>query len=131
MGKTSSEVKNRWNKTHYTQVKVCVNPEIASAFKSKCEKNKVSMASELSDFMSERSGFGKAVNKAKKDALTTKGGRRAMVDSIILQLEQIKDAESEYRDNMPENLKGSIRYEAADKAVSDLDEAIDMLSEAF
>ena len=40
-------------------------------------------------------------------------------------LEDLKGEEEEYRDNMPENLQGSEKYEAADAAVSAMEEALD------
>lgn len=43
------------------------------------------------------------------------------------ELESLKGEEEEYKDNMPENLQGSERYEAAEAAVSALDEALDMI----
>lgn len=45
-------------------------------------------------------------------------------------LEELKEQEEEYRDNMPENLQGSERYEAADAAASEIDTAICCLVEA-
>ena len=39
--------------------------------------------------------------------------------------------EEEYRDNMPENLQGSERYEAADAAVDNMSSAVDALDEAI
>jgi hypothetical protein len=36
MGKTSNAVKQRYNATHYTQVKASVKPEIAAGFKAAC-----------------------------------------------------------------------------------------------
>lgn len=50
--------------------------------------------------------------------------RRKELQSVIDQLEELKDSletlmseEEEYRDNMPENLQGSVRYEAAEAPV--------------
>lgn len=40
-------------------------------------------------------------------------------------IEQIKEEEQEYLDNMPENLSGSERYEKAEAAVDNLDAAYD------
>jgi len=51
--KTSNTVKDRWNASHYTQIKVSVNPDTATAFKEACAVNGVSMASILSEFMDE------------------------------------------------------------------------------
>ena len=42
-------------------------------------------------------------------------------------LEDLKGEEEEYRDNMPENLQGSEKYEAADAAVSAMEEALDAI----
>lgn len=44
-------------------------------------------------------------------------------------LEELRDAEEEYIDNMPENMQSGEKYDAAKQAVSDLDEAIDMLDD--
>lgn len=45
-------------------------------------------------------------------------------------LENIKDEEECYRDNIPENLQGSERYTKADNAVDKMEEAISSLEEA-
>lgn len=57
--------------------------------------------------------------------------RRASIEKVIGMiadarslLEELKDEEEEYRDNMPENLTGSERYEKADDAVSAMEDAI-------
>ena len=49
--------------------------------------------------------------------------RRKALDEVISKIEEAKELlenlqaeEEEYRDNMPENLQGSERYEAADAA---------------
>ena len=59
--------------------------------------------------------------------MSTKRQRRAAIRSIMQQLEQIKAAEERYRDNIPENLQGSVVFEKADQYVSLLDEALDLL----
>lgn len=53
------------------------------------------------------------------------------------QLETLQEEEEEYRDNMPENLQGSERYEKADEAcdnlyaaVSGLEDAVDCINAA-
>ncbi|MCI6468167.1 MAG: hypothetical protein MSA90_22220 [Faecalicatena sp.] len=53
------------------------------------------------------------------------------------QLETLQEEEEEYRDNMPENLQGSERYEKADEAcdnlytaVSNLEDAVDCINVA-
>ncbi|WP_367569332.1 hypothetical protein [Lacrimispora sp.] len=54
------------------------------------------------------------------------------------QLEILQEEEDEYRDNMPENLQGSERYEKAEAAcenlygaVSSLEEAVDFINESM
>ena len=42
-------------------------------------------------------------------------------------LEIVKDEEEEYKDNMPENLQFSEKYEKSEEIVDNLDEAIDEL----
>ncbi len=46
-------------------------------------------------------------------------------------LEQVKDEEEECRDNIPENLWGSERYEKADEACNNLDFAASSLEEVL
>lgn len=46
-------------------------------------------------------------------------------------LEMLHDEEEEYRDNIPENLQGSERYERAEEAVDALDSAMSSLEEAL
>ncbi len=44
MGYTSTEVKARWNKKHYTQIVASVPKELAEKFKKKCVEKNVSQA---------------------------------------------------------------------------------------
>ena len=46
------------------------------------------------------------------------------------ELETIKDEEDESRENMPENLQGSERYEQSETASCNIDEAMEYLSSA-
>lgn len=46
-------------------------------------------------------------------------------------LEDLRDEETEYRDNIPENLQGSDKYDKADCACEILDSAVDNLDEAI
>lgn len=64
--------------------------------------------------------------------------RRAEIREIIEKLEELKGMiediqydEEEYRDNIPENLQGSERYEKADEACDNLSDAVDNLDEAI
>lgn len=64
--------------------------------------------------------------------------RRKALDEVISKIKEAKELlenlqaeEEEYRDNMPENLQGSERYEAADAAVDNMSSAVDALDEAI
>ena len=64
--------------------------------------------------------------------------RRKQLDEIISKIGEVRDElesimndEEEYRDNMPENLQGSERYEISDNACSEMQAALDSLEEAI
>ena len=63
--------------------------------------------------------------------------RRKNLQAIIDQLEELKGSledlqtEEEYRDNIPENMQESERYEKADEACDNLSSAVDSLEEAI
>jgi len=130
MGKTTASVKNRWNTANYRQIKICAPPEIASAFKSTCQSDNVSMSGEIIAFMKKRVDS-KALSIPEKDLLMTRAGRRAKLYSLIHELYLIKGAEQAYQENIPSNLQGSIRYDAAEECVTAIEEAIDLLNGAF
>lgn len=63
--------------------------------------------------------------------------RRKSLEEVIAKIQELSEEiesfmadEEEYRDNMPENLQGSERYEKADEACSAMQDAIDNLEEA-
>lgn len=53
------------------------------------------------------------------------------IQGISEDLESIMSDEEEYRDNMPENLQGSERYEIAYNACYAMQDALDNLEEAI
>ena len=62
--------------------------------------------------------------------------RRKNIQDVVNQLEDLKSTleglqgeEEDYRDNIPENLQGSARYEAADEACDTLGEAVNGLED--
>ena len=64
--------------------------------------------------------------------------RRKILAQLQERLEAIKDEiqsvledEEEYRDNMPENLQGSEKYEKADNACDNLSYAVDSLEDVI
>ncbi len=52
------------------------------------------------------------------------------IEDLKSDLEDVLSEEEEYRDNIPENLQGSTRYEVADEACDSIQSAIDALDEA-
>lgn len=67
------------------------------------------------------------MNKFRRKALDALIER---IGDIYSELEALADKERDYRDNMPENLQNSERYEAADNAVSSMEDALDNLDSA-
>ena len=126
MGKTSNN-----SGTSYAQIKVSVSPKVAEAFKAVCQAEKVSMAGELSKFMTIRSGTVSSAGGLRKDLLSSRGDRRKRVFELIRELEQIKSAEERYRDAIPENLTSSVRYDNAEESINVLEEVIAALAGAY
>ena len=130
MAKTSTESKKLWNSKNYTQLKVSLNPKTVAAFKAACASNNVSMASIISQFISQYCGI--AIKKGGYSPdLSTKRQRRAAIRSIIQLLDRIKTNEEQYLNNIPDNLQGSVVFDAAEHCISALDEAIDLLETAY
>ncbi len=68
------------------------------------------------------------MNKARRKALS------AIIDKLEelkCDLEVLQSEEEEYRDNMPENLQNSERYEVADNACSNMEDAVSYLEDAI
>jgi hypothetical protein len=131
--KARNKSKQDWNTAHYTQIKVSVDPVIASNFKAACIDSGISMAMVLSDFMCAFSGAPKLkdVSLSKNDSLSSRRLRRIRTKHLIHDLVLVKAAEQSYRDNIPPNLQNSQRFDNADLAVTSLDDAIDLLLDAF
>ena len=113
------------------QVKVWADPQVAEAFKMACSASGVSMASELSRFMTDRTNILSRYNEKEFNRLGSRRGRRKEVTLIISQLEQICDAEEASCSRIPDNLQGGRTYEASDQSVDILEQAIELLQEAY
>jgi len=108
-----------------TQVKITVDTVLASSFKAACITSNASMAGAISKFMADY--INAAADKKPAPDYSTRRKRRAAVKLVIKQLEQIKAGEERYIDNMPENLQGSVLYEAAEEYISLIEEAVSLL----
>jgi hypothetical protein len=111
----------------YTQIKVSVAPELATAFKDACNADGVSMAGELSRFMAKHAG----VRGTPKTPLGTRRQRRNELKKITERLENILENEHRYMDNIPENLQGSSVSKAAAQSVEALEETIETLGSVY
>ena len=127
----ANRAKTKWNAEHYTQIKVSVDPVIAAAFKTACERAGRSKAGVLSQFMAEYSAVVKDSSPAVADTVSTRRKRRNSINALTLQMEQIRDAEVNYQSNIPDNLRGSSRYEAAEQSISVMDDVIELLGEIY
>ena len=131
MGRTSNEAKQHWNANHYTQLKISVDPELVAAFKAKCISEGVSMASEISKFMTVKTSGVSSPPLVSTLPYGTRQKRRKAISKMIAMLTDIKDAEQGYLDRIPVNLQSSDLYEAAEETVGILEEAADILLEAY
>ena len=130
MGKTSNQAKQQWNAKKYVQLKASIAPDIATAFKAKCLASGVSVASELTRLMGEKPAS-RRVQKPTVDMYRTRRLRRSGLELLIAHLEAMRDAEREYLNAMPANLETSPMHEAAEQAVSALEDALNSLYDAF
>ena len=117
----------------YRQLKVSVDQDLAESFKHVCYNAGVSMAAELSAFMAARAGVMSGLpDKADKLAgYDTRAKRRHHVGCIITQLESIMSYEDAYKARIPDNLQSGPAYENAELAVDSLEQAIDLLKDAY
>ena len=117
----------------FKQVKISVASELAESFKSACINANVSMAAEISKFMADRSGA--LSNNARKNYckpnIDTRANRRRQISMIINQLEAIRNKEYSNMENIPENLKAGQVYENSEQSADALDQAIELLMEAY
>jgi hypothetical protein len=156
MSKPSNAVKQRWNASHYTQIKVSVNPETAQAFKAACRTAGVSVAGVLERYMRRYAGSagdliegehgsrGEASSTAslappKRQPMTTieksvatvnvktLNDRRKAMALICSLLDRLIDSETDYMDNMPVNLQQGEQYERALERAERLTEALDVI----
>ena len=118
--------------TSFKQLKVSVEPDLAESFKTACMNAGVSMASELSTFMAARANtIARIPAKARNDGYETRAKRRHHVGQIVIQLETIMGYEDAYRARIPENLQSGPAYENAEMAIDALEQAIDLLKNAY
>jgi len=83
----ATQVKQGWNASHYTQVKISADADLAAAFKAACASSGASMASVLTQYMAQ---YSKTATKRKPGSdYSTRRQRRAAVRHLLLQLELV------------------------------------------
>jgi len=107
-----------------TQAKFTIEAEIVSALKSRCTGEGASMASAARSFM-----IACRPTKGPRPRLADRRLRKKAVAEAVRLLDAILGLESEYRDRIP--VQSVQRYEAADHACSQPEEAISILDDAF
>jgi hypothetical protein len=127
--KATDSAKDRWDRSHYTQVKVSVSPDVAEAFKLACARSGVSMASEIGSFMAKRAG--RSRTESKLPPVSTRRRRRKEVSDLLNRLTRVLEAEENYRDYIPENLRGSTVYDSANSVVDALYDVTRTLEELY
>jgi len=125
------ESKKRWNTANYKQINIAVRPDLAAAFRLACEQSQTPMREVFITLITKYCATPPAIKEQKNNNYTTRRDRRKATAAIIDQLVKIRDAEEEYKLNIPFNLQNSSRYESAEQAINAFDEAIDILGEAF
>jgi hypothetical protein len=107
-----------------TQVKFTIDTDIVSAFKAKCSAEGVSMTSVVCRWLEAR-------QPAKDFTLQvcTRGERKNAVARCIRVLNEVLENETYYRDAIPEQFEQ--RFETADQACEQLEEAIGLLEDAY
>lgn len=67
----------------------------------------------------------KAISEVSKKVGDIKGE----LESLMQEIEEIKGAEEDYKDNIPENLQGGEKCEVAEAAIENLEEAYNSLDD--
>jgi hypothetical protein len=139
MADSRHKSRQRWNASHYTQVKISINPNIADAFKSACAADGVSMAGVISRFMAdytaERGGACAPSQEPKavdvSDRYKTRKARRSAVKTIAVMLNDMLTAEERYFNNVPVNLHGSKWHEASETSIAIMQEIINLMKDIY
>lgn len=126
------ESKKRWNATNYRQLNVSISPSVYEAFQATCNESGTSMRRTIVDFISSKIGASPATDKEMLNSpYGNRPKRRKAVNRVTKELKMIREAEEQYMENIPENLRNSARFEAVEQSIATLDEAIELLEGVF
>ena len=105
-------------------MKFTIESDIVSAFKAKCASEGVSMASVIRLWMKTRQPA-----RDVKARISTRPGRKGTVAEYVGLLNAVLEMEEQYRDLIPEQF--TQRYETADHACGQIEDAIGLLEDAY
>jgi len=115
--------RKEWNAENYKQLNVALPPDLAAAFKAACGANNEPTRQVVARLVSEYAAMPPPRKRAAAAPdCSTRKTRRIAARSILDQLEELREAEEEYKDGIPESMYN--RREEAENAVSALDDAI-------
>jgi len=122
--------RKRWNAENYKQLNVALSPDLAAAFMSACEANNEPSRQVVARLISEYTSKPPPRKRAAAAAdYSTRKARRAAARAILDQLEELREAEEWYRDNIPESMYN--RREGAENAVAAYEDAIAAMEELY
>ena len=130
------KAKDRWNREHYTQVKISARPGLVAVFKESCAAAGTSMASVLARYMAEYAALpiqepipDLRTDKTKQPGTTPRAGRRKIIQEMLTKAESVLAAEQGYRDAIPESFAG--RIADADEVLEQLETLVEALQDTY
>ena len=112
-----------WNTENYKQLNVALPPDLAAAFKAACGANNEPVRQVVARLISEYAAMPPPRRQAAAAPdFSTRKARRLAARAILDQLEELREAEEWYRDNIPESMYN--RREEAENAVTAYEDAI-------
>jgi hypothetical protein len=138
MSKTASYVKDRYNSKTYDRYTFYIRKDetLNDALQESIQSQSVGQIAKdaLIMFFGEKAEphvNTRPKTKKPQPNYTTKRQRRAAMKRIMEQLQLIRTAEEQSRDNIPDNFQNSSTYEKAEECINALDEAIELLESAY
>jgi len=138
MSKTASYVKDKYNAKTYDRYTFYMRKDEPLNDRLQADKQKKLISQAIKDalslhYLGEEKQIVNTRLKTSKPTpnYTTKRQRRAAMKRIIEQLQLIRAAEEQSRDNIPESFHSSPAYEVAEECINVLDEVLELLASAY
>jgi len=116
---------------NFKQIKILVTHPVAEAFKAACLSAGQSVNKTLSDYIESIVQQKKRPKAAPALPMATRPQRRKSLKILLQLLCKLYDAECAYNENIPENLRSGDKFERSQQSIETLEEAINLLEEAF